>query len=485
MAPEVAAIGRSGRNAVIQLLVRTAALRAIGFLGTLVLARLLSPEDFGLFAVVIFLVAIIGPLGDLGLAAALIQQPEPPTDSEVATAFTVNQMVWLILLVVTWIIAPAIRLVAPGLPADVDWMIRVTALAVVIRFARTVPAAMMTRVLRFAPLATIDVAEQVVYFIVALVLAYNGAGVWSFLIALLAQFSVGTALVFLTWRRLPGLGFERAALRRMMSFAVPLQVGGVLGFGREAVVPLFGGLAGGVAGIGYLQFGQRLGRMVGGVDEVIGQVAFPAFSRIQGDRARLSRALLIAVESAALLIGLVLFWSIAVAPTLIPVLFTERWDPAIPVFQLSAVAVLVSVPGQFLRGLIVAAGDSRSTLVWGAISLVVVVVSFPILLVAFGLVGGGIAFVLYSAVLLFGYGRAARAVTVFPWARLVRIYSLAALAALVSALSLALVGGLPGLIMSGLVFTAIYGVLLFLFERGLLERSWRVFRGGDYSPEAA
>jgi hypothetical protein len=72
----------------------------------------------------------------------------------------------------------------------------------------------------------------------------------------------------------------------------------------------------------------------------------------------------------------------------------------------------------------------------------------------------------------------------FPWLRLARIYVIAALAAAGAAASLLLVGGLTGLVLSGLVATAAYALLLFLFERAQLYRSWRLLRG-DVSLEAA
>ena len=75
-----------------------------------------------------------------------------------------------------------------------------------------------------------------------------------------------------------------------MGFGVSYQVSSILGVAYTALVPVYGGLAGGVAAIGYLNFGQRFGRLLGGVDDIIGRVAFPAFSRLQGDVERMIAA---------------------------------------------------------------------------------------------------------------------------------------------------------------------------------------------------
>jgi O-antigen/teichoic acid export membrane protein len=84
---EVVAVGRSGRAAVIQLVVRTGAIRILALIGTAILARILLPEDFGTFAVVTLLINLVGPLADFGLGPALIQQRERPTQRQMSTVF--------------------------------------------------------------------------------------------------------------------------------------------------------------------------------------------------------------------------------------------------------------------------------------------------------------------------------------------------------------------------------------------------------------
>ncbi|HUP83068.1 MAG TPA: oligosaccharide flippase family protein, partial [Candidatus Limnocylindria bacterium] len=394
--PEVVAIGQRGRAAIIQLTLRTGLLRVVSLIGTVLLARILAPADFGAFAVIVLLTSALTPFGDLGLGATLIQRRETPTEREMATVFTAQQIMWLMLLALAWLAAPLIRLAGPGMPADAEWMIRVAAIAVYVNQTRSVPVAMMSRILRFGPLAAIEVMQQITYAVVAVGLALSGAGVWSFVIALLAQFSLGALLTYLAWGHRPHIGLDRTALRGLMGFGVTFQATYVLSIFREAVVPLFGGLAGGVTAIGYLNFGQRFGRLLGSVDEIINRVAFPAFSRIQGDAERRARALVHIVETSSVVFGLVLGWAICVAPTLIEVAFSATWLKATPVFQLTAVAVLIGLPTGFMRVVAFSMGMARPIFMWSTISLVIMFAVFPPLLIAFGLVGGGVGFVVYA-----------------------------------------------------------------------------------------
>jgi len=477
-APEVSGIGRRGRQAIIQLTVRTGLVRVIQLVGTVILARVLQPTDFGGFAVIAFLVGILAPLADLGLGAALVQQKEPPTESDMATVFTSQQIAWIFLLALAWFAAPLINLAGPGMPADAELMVRVSAIGIWLGQLRAVPVAMMSRVLRFGPLALIEVFQQLIYLVVAVGVALAGGGVWAFVWGLFAQFVAGAVLAYIVWGRLPGIGIDRSALGRLLGFGVAYQVTNILSIVREALVPLFGGLAGGVAGIGYLNFGQRFGRLASSLDEIVGRVAFPTFSRLQGDTRRVSLALLHSIESTALVLSLALGWAVAVGPTLFVVAFGETWLPAVPVFQLTALAALAAVPASFLRGLAFSVGRARQVLDWSAVAVIVTFVAFPLLLIAFGLVGGGLGFVLHSVILLLGYARATRDIAFFPWVRLGRIYAIGAVAGVFAALTLNTFSGLPGLFVSGGVFGAIYGVLLMIFERAQVQRSWQLVRGG-------
>jgi O-antigen/teichoic acid export membrane protein len=263
----------------------------------------------------------------------------------------------------------------------------------------------------------------------------------------------------------------------MLRFGLPYQSSGVLVAGREALVPVFGGLAGGLSAIGYLNLGVRLGRLAGSVEEVVGRVAFPAFSRLQGSTVRLNRALVWAVEMNSLLLVVLLVWPIAVAPTLIPIVFSEQWRPAVPVFALTALATMAFVPGNFLRGLAFAANQGRAMLTWSLITTALVAVLFPALLVALGVAGGALAFLLYSVAQLFANVYATRSIAAFPWSRMLRIYALAAVAGTGAAIVNAIVGGLLGLLVSGLVFGIAFVTLMLSLERDQLWRAWDLIRG--------
>ena len=89
-----------------QLGVRTMAMRGVTALGTVVLARLLSPSDFGVFAILVFWMSLLLQFGDVGFSASLIQQDHEPTPDEIGTAWVIQQALWIPIVAAVWLIAP-------------------------------------------------------------------------------------------------------------------------------------------------------------------------------------------------------------------------------------------------------------------------------------------------------------------------------------------------------------------------------------------
>ena len=323
-------VAQLGVRAVVQLIARAVATRAITLLGMIALARLLTPEDFGVFALVTVAVVLLTLVGDIGVGGALIQQAHVPTDRELATALTFQVAIWSAFLVATLILAAFLPVLLPELEPDAQGLAALLAIAGWLNGVRSVPTVMLTRVLRFAPLAVVEVAQQLVYFGFAVALAALGWGVLSFGVAAVAQSILATVVMWGIYRHWPGLGFDAASARRMWAFGLSYQLSYVLYWARDSVVPVFGGLAGGLKGIGFLQFAWRNGQFAVSVEEIVARVAFPAFSRLQTDPARLGPIATTSIEAGFLAIAVIQGWLAATAATLVPTRLLGSMDSGGP-----------------------------------------------------------------------------------------------------------------------------------------------------------
>jgi PST family polysaccharide transporter len=473
-------VGSLGRRAAAALLARTVVMRGVTALGTVALARILAPADFGVYAVLVLLQTVLSFFADFGLGPSLVQQERDPTRQEMATAWFMQQLLWVVCVAAIWIVAPLVGRLFPSLGPDFQWQLRLLSLSIAFTLIRSLPSAMLVRVLRFPELASIDVVAHVVFYATAVVLAMLGAGVWSFAVALTLQNATAAILTNLAWRHWPGFYFSRAIAGRLLRFGVAFQAANVANALRDGVVPLFGGLAGGVAAIGYLQFSLRVSQLTSSVNEIIARVMFPSFSRIKQDAERTARVLLDAILLVCILIGGTQAWIIATAPFLVPIVFGDQWTVAVPALQLMCVGVLTSVPSRVAGSVVFGQGRAKIGLLVTLAGVALLFALFGPLVLLLGLVGGGLAYAIAGGVGLYLQSWAIRPVARFPWPNLLRVYLLAGIAGLASWLVAAHVAGIIGLSLSAAVFGAIDLALLWLFARTDLTRAWRLI-GTDHS----
>lgn len=466
-----------GARAVVQLVLRTMATRFVALVGTVALARLLSPSEFGAFAVVTLFVTLFSLVGDFGIGPALVQQAHEPSQREISTAFVTQLAIWTAMFVAVWILAGWVPILRPDLPPETPGLARLLGAGFVLNGLRSIPTLMLTRVLRFGPLAAIEVIQQVVYFGVAVALAAAAFGVWSFAIAAIVQGVVGTIAVYAVWRHWPGLTFDVQIARRLWRFGLGFQAGWIATWAREAVVPVFGSLAGGLAAVGILGFAWRNGQLVSAVEQIIARIAFPAFSRLRMDPERGRRTAVEALELSLLAVWVIQAWIVATADVVIPTIFSSAWAGAIVPLQLVCIGSLAGAPTYVLRSYVYAAGESRRAFLLSGASLVLLVVTFPVLALQLGLTGAAASFVISSAVGLLLFIRATQAAVPFPWAALGRIGLATVLAGASAAVIVRRVDGLPGIVASGIIYLVVAGAGLRVLTPHLTRRAMAFARG--------
>jgi PST family polysaccharide transporter len=344
---------------------------------------------------------------------------------------------------------------------------------------RGIPIAMLSRSLRFGPLAASEVVQQVALFGVAVGSAAMGAGVVSFGLAGLAQGVVATLIAWAVWgRRSPRPRLNRAIAARLWRFGVRMQGAHIAAWAKDAVVPVFGGLAGGVSAVGYLQFAWRNGQLITAVDDIVTRVGFPALSRLQHDPPRFTRASGMAMKAAVLVAVGIQAWLIASAPVLVPVVFSAQWEPSVDAFRLVSGGAIAGTLTAVIRTSLNAAGQSGTALRAGLVSLAVILIIFPAGILLDGVTGGGIAFLVGSLVALAVHAWTARARVAISWTGILRVGVMGAAAAVVGAVIVAWRPDLVGLAVSGLVYVTLFGALAFLLERPLLRMLWAGLRPG-------
>lgn len=270
---------------------RTFIMQAITLAATFLLTVFLTPAQYGTFFLVSAITSFFTYFSDIGLAAALIQKKEPPTDEELKTSFTMQQGLVFLLVIIIVAASPLIK-DWYKLSDDSLYLLWALAFSLILSSLKTIPSILMERQLDFNKLVIPQIVETILYNIVAVVLAWRGFGVNSFTTAVLVRGVAGLVIIYLISPWKPGFAFSRKALKTLLHFGLPYQANTFLAVIKDDGMTAFLGGILGTSGIGFLGWAQKWAAapLRFFMDQVI-KVTFPAFSRMQQDKAVLSRSI--------------------------------------------------------------------------------------------------------------------------------------------------------------------------------------------------
>ena len=167
--------------------------RGTRILGGIFLARLLTPGEFGIYAIVLYLQTFLTAFGDAGLAASLIRQPNEPQTADYQLVFTFQQILVVGIALGMWLLSPWIAS-RYHLEVGDAWLFRLVALSFVVTSFMVIPLVRLERHLAFHKVAVIESAQAIVFNVAAVYFAWRGRGAYAFVWALLLRSLVGTAL---------------------------------------------------------------------------------------------------------------------------------------------------------------------------------------------------------------------------------------------------------------------------------------------------
>jgi O-antigen/teichoic acid export membrane protein len=318
-------------------------LQILTFAGGVVLARVLGPAQFGLYAIASFLVAAFALFGDFGLAPSLIQRKEQLTDSDLSVAFTLQQILTTTIVVILLIFAPWLAHFYPKAPPETVWIVRALAFNLFLTSWRTMSALQLERRLDYQRLAKIEVVESLTYQGMAVLLAVTGHGVWSYVDAIFVSSILGTLLVYGASPWKIRFSFDRRVAEGILRFGVPFQLQSIVNSVGGWVTPILVGSLIGPQAVGYLTWASSNGKKPLVLVDNVMRVAFPHFSRLQDDADEVQRTIVRYLTWLLLPSGLWFAVIVVSGPSLIDLIYTPKWLPAATALALCAGALSMDV----------------------------------------------------------------------------------------------------------------------------------------------
>jgi PST family polysaccharide transporter len=383
---------RSVRGVVI-LTGRTFLLQIIGLIAQLFLFAYLGKYEFGVFAIVSAIINFLVYFSDIGLAAALIQKKEKPTDSDLKTTFFVQQFLVMLIIGIVVALTPFFT---QKYSLNHDGQILLYALAISLLFSslKSIPSVLLERKLEFIKLVFPQILEQVVYNVILVFFAISGFGLKSFTFAVLARGIVGVVAIYIIQPWIPGFAFSRKTLAGLFKFGVPYQINTFLATLKDDGMTLILGGILGPAGVGVLAFAQKIARLpLTFFMDTVTRVTFPAFSRMQDAKADLERSVTRSIFFICLLVFPSLVGISILAPILVRVIPRyNQWIPAlVPIIFISINFVFAAATTQ-LTNLLNAIGKIKITFYLMIMWTVLTWAFVPILAIKFNVVGASIGY---------------------------------------------------------------------------------------------
>jgi O-antigen/teichoic acid export membrane protein len=310
--------------------------QAIGFVISIYLARLLSPDDFGLIGMLAVFIAITNIFIESGFSQALIQKKDR-TETDYATVFYFNLLVSLVCYALLYSIAPFVAHFYDK-PELVN-LLRVLGLNVIILSFNIVQQARLFVDIDFKTNTKVSFAGVLSGGIAGLAAAYLGLGVWALVLQQLVNSLSRTVTMWYSAKWKPLWAFSTDSLKTLFGYGSKLLLSGLYATTLQYIYNIVIGKLYHEKLLGYYTRAYQLPDLISGtVNAVVSSVTFPVMSAIQDERERLLNVYAKMLSMTAFLVFPVMTLFAVLAEPFVRTLLTDKWLPIVPLMYWLAIA---------------------------------------------------------------------------------------------------------------------------------------------------
>lgn len=452
---------------------------SLNLISGIVLARLLTPHDYGVVGMLSIFLAVSNTFIDGGFGSALIQKKQP-SDIDYSTIFYWNLFLSIIVYIVLWISAPAIANFY-ALPL-LTVVLRVLSLVLVINALRIVQVNQLRKNLKFKKIAFVDLFSSFTALIVTIYLAWRGFGVWALVVQQLLVSIITTLLYWLLSKWRPLFVFSKQSFKELFSFGSFMLLSNLVNTICNNIQGLLIGKIYSSSTLGIFTKARRTEELSSTfISHILDQVSYPVMSETQNDKNRMRQILEKFISTSAYLTFPLMLLLIVLAKPIFTLLYSDRWLNSVPYFQILCFAG-IAISLQTINYYAVAAvGKSKAIFKWtflkrifGLFFIVLGIFTFGIKGLLVGMVLSSWTIYLINAMLVskyIGYSLNEQICDLIP------IFVLALFSAIV-AYSLELfvnVGFYYNAFIQAMVFCAIYMFVSYLFKFKALKSTKSIF----------
>lgn len=307
--------------------------QGITIITTIVMARLLTPQEYGLVAFLMIFIEILNVFIDSGLGNALIQKKDADY-KDFSTVFYFNIFMCIILYCLLFVFAPVIGIFYHE--AVLTPLLRVLGLTLIVSGIKNIQQAYVSRKMIFKRFFYATLIGTIISGFVGIGMAYKGFGIWALVGQYVTNTTVDTFVLWLTVEWRPKIYFSFERFKKLFSFGWKLLLSALLDTCYKNLKGLIIGKYYTKADLAYYNNGDKFPQLiVSNINASIGSVLFPYMSQVQDDKWLLKKYMRMAIRVSSYIMWPLLIGFGVCGNSIISLLLTDKWLPALPFLQIA------------------------------------------------------------------------------------------------------------------------------------------------------
>ena len=325
-------------NGIIWSFIERYSVQFVQFLITIVMARLLSPEAYGLVGMLAIFIAVSQIFIDGGFSSALIQSSSR-TDEDYSTVFYINLFISILLYIFLFVASPFIAEFYHQ--PILSQITRIYSLNLILNSLVAVNKTKMVINVDFKTQSKVSFFAAIVSGILGIICAYKGCGVWALVVQVLSAALFNVLLSFYYVRWFPQFVFSLTSFRKLFKFGSKLLVAQIISAIYANIYTLVVGKKFSSISLGYYTRADQFGQFVGSnVSNILSRVSFPLLSKVQNDDEELLSVYDKYIQLSAFIMFPMVLGLCGVSKPLILILLTEKWICCASLLQILCLAYL-------------------------------------------------------------------------------------------------------------------------------------------------
>lgn len=302
------------------------AVQGIGFVLNIILARLLTPNDYGIVGMLTIFLTFSNVFIDSGFSRALIQKQDR-TENDYSTVLIFNIVISIIIYIILFFASPAIAQFYKT--PELLQLQRVFFLVIILNSLTVVQNAQLQINVDFKHIAIINSFSVIISGIIAIIAAYNGLGPFALVIQTLSKALISAIMFWIIGKWVPKTGFSKKSFKNLFGFGSKLLVSGLLSTTITNVYNLVIGKVYNPASLGYYTRAQQFPEITSGtIASVLNTTTFPLMSSLQNNKDELANTLKKLIKMTSMIVFPAMIGLACLAEPIILMLLGERWLPA-------------------------------------------------------------------------------------------------------------------------------------------------------------